>query len=442
MESIASDRAPEASRRTALLWTVLAAMVLGVGTGWLLAEAGLSDAAKADTVACLNVVVHVFLRLIRMVVAPLILSILVVGIADMGGAGKAGRMTMRSLAWFLMMSMFAIAIGLVLANVFTPGASLGLALPSAAGADAPSPDFSAIKAIEEMAPTSIIEAMSTNKVIQIVVFAVFAGVGLSALGPKGAAIRELANATVALMLRVAGYVMRAAPIVVFCALAATTLEHGLAMVAILGAFVAEFYLGLVLMTVVILAAGSIVLGRRVVSLLGAMREPLLIAFSTASSEATYPAAISALERQGVPSRICGLVLPLGYAFNLDGSLVFASFSALFIAQAYGVHLSLTTQLGLMAFLLLANKGAAGVPRGGLIGLAVTLQAFDIPVAGVALILGVDAIMDMGRTTVNVLGNAVATASIARIEGELLPEREIDDVEDSVQAPHDGAGSPT
>lgn len=395
-------------------------MVLGILTGALLRHIGLGSHASGVVIESLELVTRLFLRLLRMIVAPLVLSTMILGIAQMQGVGTAGRVALRAMLWFMAFSLLAIVIGLALANFFAPGADLHLHARVVAGA-ATAPTMDIFKIIEEAVPVSIVEASAQNKIMQIVVFAVFTGVAIGKLGEKAALVRSFAQQVSATMFRIAGFIVPLAPLAVFCSLAAVTMEHGLGMVTTLGCFVAEFYAGLATMALLITLIGTLFLGSKMLLLLKLMREPLLIAFSTASSDATLPSTFEAVRELGVPERVVGLVLPLGYAFNLDGTLIYSSFALLFIAQAYGVALSIPDQIGILLFLLLANKGAAGVPRTALVTLTLTLQMFGLPPEGVALILGVDAILDMGRTTINVFGNAVATAAIARMTGE-LPSR--------------------
>jgi Na+/H+-dicarboxylate symporter len=271
-----------------------------------------------------------------------------------------------------------------------------------------------------MKPVSIADAAAQNKILQIVVFSAFVGVAIGGLGERAMLVRSFAEQLALIMFKVAGVIIRAAPIAVFAAMAATTLEHGVGTVATLGRYVVVFYLGLVTMAAALIAVGAAFLGPQIGGLLKAMREPMLIAFSTASSEATLPSTFEAVGKLGVSPRIAGLVLPMGYAFNLSGTLIYSSFAVLFIAQAYGIAMPVSSQIGMLLFLMVANKGAAGVPRGALITLTLTLQTFGLPLEGIAIILGVEALLDMGRTTINVLGNAIATASIARLSGDMEP----------------------
>ena len=273
--------------------------------------------------------------------------------------------------------------------------------------------------VGHLVPASIVDAMAKNEVLQIVIFAVFAGVGLINVGAAGAPLVRGLEAVAAVMLKVTGYVMWVAPFAVFAAVAGSIAVEGLAIIATFGRFMGGFYLALALLWALLLGAGAAVIGLpRTRRLIAAIREPFLITFATASSEASYPKLLEALEDYGVPNRIAAFVLPLGYSFNLDGSMMYCSFAALFIAQAYGIHLSLASQVSLLLLLLVTSKGIAGVPRASLVVIAAALPFYGIPEAGLLLILAVDHFLDMGRSATNVIGNAVAAAVVARWEGEL------------------------
>ena len=267
-------------------------------------------------------------------------------------------------------------------------------------------------------PRSIVEAMANNEILQIVVFSVFVGVALAGLGERGAGIVALAEQMVDVMLKVTGYVMLVAPFAVFAAIAATVAQNGLGILLTYSKFIASFYFALVVLWLVLAAFGGLVIGRRVVPLMAAMREPILLAFSTASSEAAFPRILEQLHRFGVPRRISGFVLPLGYSFNLDGSMMYCTFATLFIAQVYGIELTWRQQATMLLILLVTSKGIAGVPRASLVVIAATLAYFHLPEAGLVLILAVDHFLDMGRSATNVVGNAVASAVQAKWEGQL------------------------
>ena len=399
---------------------ILIALVLGVVTGWAVH----SYAADPKTIAgYLSIVTDVFLRLIKMIIAPLVLATLTTGIAHMGSGAAIGRMFGRTIGWFVVASLVSLGLGLVMVTLLHPGTGVGLALPAAdAASGVAKAGFDLKTFVTHVVPRSIFEAMSDNEVLQIVVFSMFAGLGLIAIGEQGRPITRGLDALVHLMLRITGYVMNVAPFAVFAAVASSIAVEGLAIIGTFARFMGGFYLSLgILWTLLIVAGGSVIGFAAVRRLLTEIREPFLITFATASSEASYPKLLEALERFGVPPRIASFVLPLGYSFNLDGSMMYCSFASLFIAQAYGIDLSLGQQVGMLLLLMVTSKGIAGVPRASLVVIAATLPFFDIPEAGLLLILAIDHFLDMGRSATNVIGNAIATAVVAKWEGEARPE---------------------
>ena len=266
----------------------------------------------------------------------------------------------------------------------------------------------------------MVEAMATNEILQIVVFSLFVGVAITAVGERAAPLVKAFEALVAVMLQITDYVMRVAPLAVFAAVAGTVAERGPSIIGTFGYFMGSFYLGLILLWAILIGAAFLIVGPRVKLLLRYIREPILLAFSTASSEAAYPRTLEALDRFGVPPRIASFVLPLGYSFNLDGSMMYMTFAVIFIAQAYGIDLTLGQEITMLLVLMITSKGVAGVPRASLVVIAATLAFFDIPEAGLLLILGVDHFLDMGRSATNVVGNAVASVVVAKWEVELDP----------------------
>ena len=409
-------------KSTRLTGFILIALALGLVTGWWVHNSYPAPQAKAIA-ANLSILTDVFLRLIKMIIAPLVLSTLTVGIAHMGakdGGASLGRMFGRTLGWFIVASLVSLSLGLVMVNLLAPGVGVGLALPAAdAATGVAKTAFNLKDFVTHLVPKSIFDAMAQNEVLQIVVFSVFAGVGLIAIGDAGRPIVRGLDAVATLMLRVTGYVMYAAPFAVFAAVAGSIATEGLAIVVTFGKFMGGFYLALAILWALLLGAGAAVIGvPRIGGLLKAIREPFLITFATASSEASYPKLLEALESFGIPNRIASFVLPLGYSFNLDGSMMYCAFASLFIAQAYGIHLSLGAQVSMLLLLMVTSKGIAGVPRASLVVIAATLPFFNIPEAGLLLILAVDHFLDMGRSATNVIGNAVAAAVVAKWEGEL------------------------
>ena len=393
---------------------ILVALITGLAVGYAINRSVSADEAK-QAAYWLGIVTDIFLRLIKMIIAPLVLSTLVVGIAHMGSGGAVGRTFVRTLAWFITASIVSLSLGILMVNLLAPGVGVGLALPAAdAVSGVANKAFDAKEFISHIVPKSIIEAMATNEILQIVVFSLFAGVGLIAIGEQGKPITRGLEALMALMLTITGYVMNVAPFAVFAALASAIAVEGLGILIVFGKFIGGFYLALAILWLVLLGAGAAVIGLPAIKrLVRDIREPFLITFATASSEAAYPKMLEALERFGVPNRIASFVLPLGYSFNLDGSMMYCAFASIFIAQAYGVDLSLSQEIFMLGLLMITSKGIAGVPRASLVVIAATLPYFNIPEAGLLLILAVDHFLDMGRSATNVIGNAVATAVIAK-----------------------------
>ena len=405
---------------------ILIGLVLGVAVGWgvNLAIADGSPAGQArlaDIAGYLSLITTVFLRLIKMIIAPLVFATLAAGIAHMSDTSALGRIAMRSLGWFIGASLVSLTLGLLLVNLFQPGAGLEFtppAAPAAAGG-VERGAFNLADFITHIVPASMIEAMAKNEILQIVVFSIFVGVAITAVGKRAAPIVRGVEALVAVMLQITEYVMRFAPVAVFSAVAAAIAERGPAVLGTLGHFLGLFYVGLVLLCLLLFGAAYLIVGGRAPTLIRCIREPMLLAFSTASSEAVYPRMLEALSRFGVPRRIASFVLPLGYSFNLDGSMMYMTFATLFIAQAYGMDLGLSQQVVLLLVLMVTSKGVAGVPRASLVVVAATIPIFDIPEEGLLLIIAIDHFLDMGRTATNVVGNAVACAAIAKWEGVLV-----------------------
>jgi len=398
-------------------------MILGVAVGYTVHVSFAPDTMQFEYLTkTFKLLSDIFLNLIKLLVAPLILSTIVVGIAHMGDSSALGRIGFRAITWFIIASFISIGLGLLMVNLFQPGAGApvdGIANAAATIGEVKKLDF--WEFILSIFPKNAFEAMATNNILQILVFALFAGIALSALGEKGAPLVRGAESLAEMMLQITHYVMRYAPVAVFGALAAVVAKSGLAILATYLELVTEFYLSLALLWIILLSIGAIFLGRRIWTLIRYIREPMLIAFSTASSEAALPKLFDQLDRFGVPRRISGFMLPLGYSFNLDGSMMYMSFATIFIAQAYGIDLPIGTQILILLTLMISSKGVAAVPRASLVVITGTLAMFDLPVEGVALILAIDQFLDMGRTATNVVGNAVATSVITKWEGMLEVE---------------------
>ena len=401
---------------------ILLGMMLGVVVGQALNQLVPAEVIKADIAPWFKLISDIFLNLIKMLVAPLVLSTIVVGIAHMGDSAALGRIGARALTWFITASLVSIGLGLVMVNLFQPG--VGAPIPDVAEAAAAVGEVKELKATEfvlSIFPKNAVEALATNNILQILVFSIFAGVALSAIGERGKALVKGADALAEMMLQITGYVMRFAPVAVFGALANVVSASGLAILGTYLELLLEFYFSLMLLWIILLSAGALFLGRRIWTLIRYIRQPLMIAFSTASSEAALPKLFEQLDRFGVPRRISGFMLPLGYSFNLDGSMMYMSFATIFIAQAYGIDLSIGTQIMILLTLMISSKGIAAVPRASLVVITGTLAMFGLPVEGVAIILAIDQFLDMGRTATNVVGNAVATAVITKWEGMLEVE---------------------
>ncbi|MBS0427054.1 MAG: dicarboxylate/amino acid:cation symporter, partial [Proteobacteria bacterium] len=403
---------------------ILIAMVIGILIGWMIFASFPDKKTASEIAGYISIMSDVFLRLIKMLIGPLVFSTLVVGIAHMGDAASVGRVFAKAMGWFVTASLVSLILGLILANLLQPGHNLGLPLPDiGASANLATSKFTLKDFVSHLIPKSFAESMANNEILQIVVFSMFFGVALAALGDKGktlvAAIDELSH----VMLKITGYVMKLAPLAVLAAMAATVAVNGLGILLKFAVFMGDFYLGLFVLWAVLVGAGFLFLGPRILKLLVLIKEAFMLSFATASSEAAYPKILDALDRFGVKRKISSFVMPMGYSFNLDGSMMYCTFAVLFIAQAYNIHLSIGTQITMLLILMLTSKGMAGVPRASLVVIAATLNQFNIPEAGLLLILGVDTFLDMGRSATNAVGNSIASAVVAKWEGELLPEAE-------------------
>jgi Na+/H+-dicarboxylate symporter len=405
-----------------MLQIILGALILGVCVGDVIYNSFGAGEAK-EIASYFELISALFLRLIKMIIAPLVFSTLVVGIAHMGDTSSVGRIFVKTMTWFISASFVSLLIGLIMVHILQPGANLNLPLPEASAATGLKTSAMSLQNfVEHLVPRSIVEAMATNEILQIVVFSIFFGIAVSSLGEKGKIIASGIDEAAHAMLIVTGYVMQFAPLAVFSAVAATVSKQGLAILMVFAKFIGGFYLSLVVLWVVLIGAAFLVLGARVFRLLELIREPTLLAFSTASSEAAYPKTLEGLEKFGAPNSIASFVLPMGYSFNLDGSMMYCTFASLFIAEVYNIDLSLGTQFLMLLILMLTSKGMAGVPRASLVVIAATLNQFSIPESGLLLILGIDQFLDMGRSATNVIGNSLASAIVSKWEGALGPEK--------------------
>jgi proton glutamate symport protein len=407
-----AEPAARASSRSvpSLTTQIFIGLIAGIAVGYVWPSFGVGVRPLADA----------FLRLIKMIIAPLIFATLVVGIAGTGDVKAMGRIGIKAIIYFEVATTIALFLGLGLVNVFQPGA--GLAMPIGA-------DTAAARAMVQnqqhawdiflhLFPTSVVDAMARGDILQLSVFSMFFGVAVAAIGKRGQPILDVLDATAHAMFKVTGYVMACAPIGVFAAIAATVGGKGLAILFTLGKLIALMYLGLAIFGIIVIGGVSYLIRVPFLTFVKAIREPFLIAFTTASSEAALPKSLEVMEAFGVPKRIVGFVLPTGYSFNLDGSTLYLSLTSVFVAQMAGIHMSFGQQLMMMLTLMLTSKGVAGVPRAALVVLTATLTQFGLPLEGAAILLGIDQIMDMGRTAINVMGNCIATAVVARWEGVL------------------------
>jgi Na+/H+-dicarboxylate symporter len=398
---------------------IVIGFVLGVLIGQILHS--YYDVATAEAIGQkFQVVSKVFLKLIKMIIGPLVFSTLVVGIAKLGDFKVVGRIGIKTLGYFYFATILSLIIGLLVVNVTRPGSIQSWPRPAAG--TAVGVEGKKLNSIEEFIlhifPDSAFRALAENEILQIVVFSLFFGVALGAIGDKGKSITKALDALSELVFKMVGYVMQLAPYAVLAAMTAVVSAKGLSILASYAYLLVCFYGGLLFFIFVVLLAICTVTKVPFFRLLKAMKAPLLLSFSTASSEASLPQQIKVLENFGISNRIIGFVLPLGYSFNLDGSMMYMTFATGFIAQAYGIPLTLNQQIFMLLTLMITSKGIAGVPRASLVVIAGTLAQFNLPVEGLALILGIDPFLDMGRSATSVMGNAVATTVVAKWEGEL------------------------
>jgi Na+/H+-dicarboxylate symporter len=397
---------------------IVGAMVLGVLVGWGVNQ-GLSPEQAKGVADNLTIITDVFLRLIKMIIAPLVFSTLVAGIAHMEDAASIGRVGVKTMFWFISASIVSLTIGLLMVHLIQPGAGMNLVAEAAANSGTVDASKLTLKEfVTHLVPKSIVEAMANNEILQIVVFSIFVGTAVSAIDDKAPAVTALVDQIATIMLKVTGYVMKTAPLAIFAALAATISTQGLGVLVDYAKFVLGFYASLGVLWALLSIALILIVGKRALQLLGAIRSPALLAFATASSEAAYPRTLEELQKFGLSRRIASFVLPLGYSFNLDGSMMYCTFAVLFIAQAYGIELTIGQQITMLLLLMVTSKGMAGVPRASLVVIAATLTYFDLPEAGLLLILGVDHLLDMGRSATNVVGNSVAAAVVAKWENQI------------------------
>ncbi|MFL1457109.1 dicarboxylate/amino acid:cation symporter [Acinetobacter baumannii] len=413
-----------------LLKYIVVAILLGVLTGWICHHFFNEGEQLKQIASYFNIVTDIFLRLIKMIIAPLVFATIVCGIVSMGKSTSIGSITLKSMTWFITASFVSLAIGMGLANFFQPGAALDLALPTAQQLSSSSlpttTSFTLQSFLSHVFPRSIAEAMANNDILQVLVFSIFFGSALAFVNQgkeKDSVIIRLTDELSKIMFRITDYVMMFAPFAVFAAIASAITVQGLGLIVDYGILIAEFYFGLLLLWVILFSVGAIVLKKDIFRLGKLIREPVTLAFATASSESAYPKVMDALNKFGVPKKVTSFVLPLGYSFNLDGSMMYTTFAVLFIAQAYNIDLSFTQQILILLTLMVTSKGIAGVSRASIVVISATLTMFHLPEAGILLLLGIDQFLDMGRTATNVVGNSIATAVVAKLEGDKLADTE-------------------
>jgi Na+/H+-dicarboxylate symporter len=406
---------PKISLTGWILISVITGILLGLWVHYESTPAFIDSFAKS-----LGVVTDdIFLALIKMIISPLVFCTLVVGIAKLGDIKAVGRIGGKSLLWFMCASFLSLLLGLVIMHNLSLGSELNLPLPpSGASTGIEAPPITLKTFIGHVIPHNIFEALANNYILQIVVFSVFFGIATASIGEQGKIVIKALDAIAHIILRMTGYIMYLAPVATLAAIAAITAIKGPELLITYGKFILSFYLAILGLWVILLLLASIFIGRRVIDLAMNIKDMILLAFSTASSEAAFPRLIVELENFGCSPRIVSFVLPLGYSFNLDGSMLYMTFASLFIAQAYGVPLTLGQEFSMLLVLMLTSKGIAGVPRAALVVIAGTLSLYNIPQQGLLLLLGIDQILDMARSATNVLGNSIAAALVSKWEGEL------------------------
>ncbi len=408
------------ANRNRLTIFILIAMVAGVLLGYVVHKNSTPEfVSKFST--NINLLTTIFLRLVQMIIAPLVFSTLVVGIAKLGDLKTVGRIGGKALLWFVSASLISLFIGLILVNYFKPGAAINLNIADATGAKdlmTNTQQFSLNNFVEHVFPKSIFQSLASNEILQIVIFSVFFGIAATGIGDYAKPVIKALESVSHIILKMVGYVMNFAPLGVFGALAAVIASKGLEVFSFYGQYLLFFVVGIFILWLVLLGVGYLILKDRLPALIKRIAQPLLIAFSTTSSEAVFPKLTEELERFGCNEKIVAFTLPLGYSFNLDGAMMYMTFASVAIAQAYGIHMDLGTQITMLFVLMLTSKGIAGVPRASLVVILATCSMFNIPPAGIALILPIDHFCDMFRTATNVLGNALATSAVSKWEGEL------------------------
>lgn len=399
---------------------IIGAMIAGIVVG-IIINKGTSPEFIDSFSKNIKLLATIFIRMVQMIIAPLVFTTLVVGIAKLGDLKAVGRVGGKALGWFITASLISLLLGMLVVNFFKPGAGMNLGtIDTSAVQDVvgKTKGFSLQNFVEHIVPKSVIEAMATNEILQLVVFSIFFGIALAGMGEKAKPLIKAFDTIAHVVLKMVGYVMAFAPLGVFGAISAVIASRGLQILVTYGKYFGAFIVGIALLWVVLIGAGMLLLKKRLPDLVKRLYTPMIIAFSTTSSEAVFPKLTEELERFGCKDKIVSFILPLGYSFNLDGSMMYMTFASIFIAQVYNVPLDLPTQLTMLLVLMVSSKGVAGVPRASLVVVAATCGMFNIPVEGIALILPIDHFCDMFRSATNVLGNALATSVVSKWEGEL------------------------
>ena len=415
-----SSHSPKSSKLTTY---IVIAMVAGILAGYLIHENASPEFIK-DFAPKIKLLATIFLRMVQMIIAPLVFATLVVGIAKLGDLKTVGRVGGKAMIWFISASLISLTLGLILVTITKPGVGVNIANADLEGAKdmlGKTKEFSLDKFIEHVFPRSVIEAMANNEILQLVIFSVFFGVALTSIGAKGEPIIKALDSLTHVVLKMVTYVMSMAPVGVFGAMTAVIALKGLGILKTYAYYIGSFYLGLTVLWILLLLVGYIILKHRLKVLLKRLSSPMTIAFNTASSEAVFPKLVEEMERFGCDNKIVSFTLPLGYSFNLDGSMMYMTFASMFIAQAYNITSitdNLGTQVAMLLVFMLTSKGIAGVPRASLVVVLATGSMFGIPPEGIGLVLAIDTFCDMGRSMTNVLGNALATAAVSKWEGAL------------------------
>ena len=402
-----------------LTYWILGGLILGIIAGALVNKVFSIDREGIELyMKYTSLGSYIFLKLIKLIIGPLVLSTLVVGVANIGDAKTVGRMGVKTIGWFIFASLTSLTLGLILVNFLRPGDAFINQVQGLPASGLKVEEFTLIHFIDQLFPENIIVSLSSHKtVLQIVVFSIFFGLALSAIKEKGEPLVKLMDSLAHAMLKLTNMIMWLAPLAVFSSISVVIADKGIGILKEYSKLIAMFYGGLGLLWIILIGLCYIMIRRKTWTLLSHIKEPLMLAFATASSESAYPKLLNQLDRFGIKEKISSFVLPLGYSFNLDGSMMYMTFGSLLIAQAYGIDLSLGQQITMLLILMITSKGIAGVPRASLVVIAATVAGFGIPEAGLALLLPIDQFLDMGRTATNVVGNAVATVAVSKMEGE-------------------------